>query len=109
MNHLVLLSAARQLELLRAGEASVAELAEAHLRQIERLNPELNVFADFDADRVRSQARAMDEAADPRGPLHGLPVTVKSSISTAGYRCEIGTLLNRGDVAHEDAEVVARL
>lgn len=109
MNHLVLLPAARQLELLRAGEASVAELAEAHLRQIERLNPELNVFADFDADRVRSQARAMDEAADPRGPLHGLPVTVKSSISTAGYRCEIGTLLNRGDVAHEDAEVVARL
>lgn len=109
MNDLVLLPAARQLKLLRAGEVSVAELAEAHLRQIERLNPQLNVFADFNAERVRSQARAMDETAGSRGPMHGLPVTVKSSISTAGYRCEIGTLLNKGDVAREDAEVVARL
>ncbi len=44
-----------------------------------------------------------------RGPLHGLPVTVKSSIATAGYRCEIGSLLRKGDVPREDAVVVARL
>ena len=54
MNDLVLQSATRQLELLRTGKLSVAELAEAHIRQIERLNPQLNVFADFDAERVRS-------------------------------------------------------
>jgi Asp-tRNA(Asn)/Glu-tRNA(Gln) amidotransferase A subunit family amidase len=35
--------AVRQLELLRSGEISVAELAEAHIQQIERLNPQLNV------------------------------------------------------------------
>ena len=39
------------------GEISVAELAEAHIAQIERLNPQLNAFADFDAERVRAQAR----------------------------------------------------
>jgi amidase len=38
-----------------------------------------------------------------------LPVTVKSSIAAAGYRCEIGSLLNKGDVPREDAEVVRRL
>ncbi|HWG21559.1 MAG TPA: amidase [Terracidiphilus sp.] len=109
MSDVVLLPATRQLEMLGAGEISVRELAEAHIGQIARLNPELNVFADFDAERVRTQASAMDAASDPRGPLHGLPVTVKSSIATAGYRCEIGSLLNQGDVAGEDAVVVERL
>jgi len=109
MKDIVLASAVRQLELLRSGEISVIELAEAHIRQIERLNPQLNVFADFDADRVCAQARLLNEQAAPRGPLHGLPVTVKSSIAAAGYRCEIGSLLHKGDVPREDAVVVARL
>ena len=43
-------------------QISVVELAEAHIRQIERLNPQLNAFADFDADRVRAQARKLDAA-----------------------------------------------
>jgi Asp-tRNA(Asn)/Glu-tRNA(Gln) amidotransferase A subunit family amidase len=106
---LVLLPAVRQLELLRAREISVIELADAHIGQIERLNPKLNVFADFDAERVRRQARSMDESREVHGPLHGLPVTVKSSIAKAGYRCEIGSLLHKGDVPREDAVVVARL
>ncbi len=59
---------------------------------------------DFDAERVRAQARQQQ-----RGPLAGLPVTVKSSISVKGYKCEIGSVLNRGFVPDEDAEVVARL
>ncbi|HEY2675466.1 MAG TPA: amidase, partial [Steroidobacteraceae bacterium] len=106
---LVLLPAVRQLELLHRGEVSVLELAEAHLGQIERLNPKINAFADFDAERVRVQARRMDDSQAPRGPLHGLPVTVKSSIATAGYRCEIGSCLHRGEIPAEDAVVVKRL
>ena len=109
MTDLVLTSAERQLQLLRSREISVLELAETHIRQIERLNPKLNVLVDFDAERVRAQARQMDAVNDGRGPLHGLPVTVKSSIATAGYRCEIGSLLHKGDVPREDAHVVARL
>ncbi|MGA2888147.1 MAG: amidase [Terracidiphilus sp.] len=109
MKDVVLAPAVRQLELLRSGEISVVELAEAHIEQIERLNPQLNVFADYDADRVRAQARRLDEQPVPHGPLHGLPVTVKSSIATAGYLCEIGSLLHQGDVPREDAVVVARL
>ena len=85
------------------------ELAEAHIQQIERLNPALNAFADFDAERVRAQARLLDAKQGAPGVLHGLPVTVKSSISTAGYLCEIGSLLHKGDIAAEDAVVVGRL
>jgi amidase len=109
MSGITIESATRQLELLRSGEISVSELAEAHIDQIARLNPQLNVFADFDTERVRAQARRLDEQSTPRGPLHGLPVTVKSSIATAGYRCEIGSLLLKGEVPTEDAVVVARL
>ncbi len=110
MSELVLEPAVRQLEMLRAREISVLELAEAHITQIERLNPQLNAFADFDAERVREQARAMDIVpANARGPLHGLPVTVKSSIATMGHRCEIGSLNHKGEIPREDAVVVARL
>ncbi|HEY3704384.1 MAG TPA: amidase [Terracidiphilus sp.] len=109
MSELVLAPAVRQLAMLRARAVSVRELAEEHIAQIERLEPQIHAFADFDGERVRVQARAMDAAGEPRGPLHGLPVTVKSSIATAGYRCEIGSLLNKGDVPREDAEVVRRL
>jgi amidase len=109
MKDIVLESAVRQLELLRLGEITVLDLAEAHIRQIERLNPELNALVNFDADRVRAQARRLDRKQDQRGPLHGLPVTVKSSIATAGYLCEIGSLLNKGEMPREDAVVVGRL
>jgi len=109
MNELVLAPAARQLELVRTGEISVTELADAHIQQIERLNPELNAFADFDAERVRAQARRLDAVREPRGALHGLPVTIKSSIATAGCRCEIGSLLHKGEIPREDAVVVSRL
>jgi len=109
MSGIVLESATRQLELLRARKMSVTELAEEHIRQIERLNPALNALVDFDAARVREQAKRLDAEPQPHGLLHGLPVTIKSSIATAGYRCEIGSVLHEGEIPTEDAEIVARL
>jgi amidase len=109
MNELVLAPAARQLELVRTGQVSVTTLAEAHIRQIERLNPQINAFADFDAERVRVQAQQLDALREPRGALYGLPVTIKSSIATAGYRCEIGSLLHKDEIPRENAVVVSRL
>lgn len=106
---IVLAPAVRQLQLLCSRQLSVAELAEAHIAQIARLNPHLNAFADFDAERVRAEAGSMDASRNPRGPLFGLPVTVKSSIAVAGFRCEIGSLLHKGEVPCADAIVVARL
>jgi amidase len=111
MNNVVLESAVRQLELLGAGEISVTELAEAHIRQIEWLNPALNAFADFDAERVRERARKHDAWVGTRTkrPLFGLPVTVKSSIATRGLKCEIGSLLHKDEIPSDDAVVVARM
>ena len=71
----------------------------------------MNVFADFDAERVRERARKHDawRGTRARRPLFGLPVTVKSSIATRGFKCEIGSLLHEGEIPREDAVVVARL
>ena len=99
-----LLPAVEQLKLMERGKISSAELAEEHIREIERLNPLLNALIEFDAERVRAEARECRS-----GPLAGLPITVKSSIEVKGYRCEIGSVLNRGHIAHQDAESVARL
>jgi amidase len=99
-----LLPAVEQLRLLRQRKLSALELAEEHIRRIEQINPVLNAFADFDVNRVRAQA------SNPLGgPLSGLPITIKSSIETAGHRCEIGSRLRRGTIAQDDAEAVRRL
>jgi Asp-tRNA(Asn)/Glu-tRNA(Gln) amidotransferase A subunit family amidase len=100
----VLLPAVEQLALLRQRKISPMELAEEHIRQIERLNPLLNALVDFNADRVREQANC-----PAQGILAGLPVTVKSSIAVAGHKCEIGSVLHRGNLPHKDAEIVRRI
>ncbi len=108
--NVVLASAVRQLELLRTGAISVLELAEAHIAQVERLNPHLNALVDFDAEKVRERARKHDawRGHHERRPLFGLPVTIKSSIATRGLKCEIGSLLHKGEIPAHDAVAVAR-
>lgn len=94
------------LKLLRERKASALEVVEEHIRVIERLNPKLNALVDFDADRARAQAQAVSSHS---GALAGLPVTVKSSISVAGYKCELGSEFFRGNSPKEDAVAVRRL
>jgi Asp-tRNA(Asn)/Glu-tRNA(Gln) amidotransferase A subunit family amidase len=102
--NITLLPAIEQLALLEQRKISPLELTDEYIDQIERINPLLNAIIEFDAERVRSQAR---EARS--GALAGLPLTVKSSIAVQGHRCEIGSVLNRGNISARDAEVVARL
>ena len=102
-------SAVELLALLRESKISPLELADEYIEQIERLNPSLNALVDFDAERVRQQAREAEQQKGRHGPLFGLPMTVKASISVAGHRCEIGSLTNQGDVPAKDATIVARL
>lgn len=102
-------------EIIRAiagGEMSAADVVAAHLEQIERLQPRLNAFVDVRGEAALVEARAQDEAAargEARGPLGGLPVSVKSAIEVTGLRCEIGSPARKDIVATGDAMVVARL
>ena len=109
MSDLLTQPAVDLLALLAAKKLSALELTELHIQRIEQLNPRLHALVDFDPDRIREQAIALDRSTAPRGPLHGLPLTIKSSISVAGHLCETGSLLNKGRRPNSDAETTKRL
>jgi Asp-tRNA(Asn)/Glu-tRNA(Gln) amidotransferase A subunit family amidase len=97
---------------IASGDVPAADVVRAHLEQIERLEPLLNAFVDVRGEAALAEARAQDDAAargTPRGPLGGLPVTVKSAIEVTGLRCETGSPSRKDIVATSDAVVVARL
>ena len=106
------LSAGAMAEAIRRREISALEIADAHLQRIEKLNPQLNAFVHLDPDATRRDARAADWAVKQHaglGPLNGVPISIKSSIDVAGFRCEAGTKLRAGYVASHDAPLVSRL
>jgi Asp-tRNA(Asn)/Glu-tRNA(Gln) amidotransferase A subunit family amidase len=101
--------------LVRSRKLSPVELIGLHLTRIEQLNPKLNAFVHIDTRRAMDAARAAEvslaskAAPDTFGPLFGVPLSVKSSMDVAGWRCECGSALRRNYVATEDAPLVARL
>ena len=112
MNDPTLLSAVEMARQIREKKISPVDLAEAHLDKIQRLNPKLNAFVHLDPDRVRSEARAAESFLaneTPLGPLHGVPISIKSSLDVASMKCESGTRLRAGYIAKSDAPLVARL
>jgi Asp-tRNA(Asn)/Glu-tRNA(Gln) amidotransferase A subunit family amidase len=109
---LTFLPAVTLAQLIHEKKVSAVEVAEAHLEKIERLNPRLNAFVDVDPERVRREARDADGAVTSGkalGPLHGAPISIKSSIEVAGMKCEAGTRLRAGLVSTQDAPLVTRL
>lgn len=112
MNDVTFLPAHAMAELIRQKTISPVELLEAHLAQIQKLNSKLNAFIQIDWEGARRSAREAESAVMQGGflgSLHGVPVSIKSSISVAGLRCEAGTRLRQGLVANRDATLVTRL
>jgi amidase len=112
MNDLVFLSAVFMAEQIRKKKISPVEIVDAHLAQIEKLSPKLNAFVQVDAKRAQQAAQDAEVAVmheETLGPLHGVPVSVKSSVAVEGMLCESGTRLRAGFVPAQDAPLVARL
>jgi len=99
-------------EQIRKKKISPVELVDAHLAQIAKLNPILNAYVQLDADLACSAALQAERAAaasSELAPLHGVPISIKSSFNVNGLRCEAGTCLRAGFVARQDAVLVTRL
>ncbi len=97
---------------IRAKELSATEVMEAHLRQIERINPTVNAIVTFLPEQALEQARAADDAfakGKEVGPLHGLPVAHKDLTLTKGIRTTLGSLVFKDFIPQEDALIVERL
>jgi amidase len=99
-------------ESVRTKKLSPVEIVDAHLDRIEAVQPKLNAFVHLDAEGARAQARRSEDAVRQGrelGPLHGVPVTLKSCIDVAGWPCPTGSLLRKDYVAQSDATLAARL
>jgi len=104
-------SATELAALIRSRAASSVEVVEAHLRRIEQVNPSLNAIVTLTVDAIE-QARTADAElmrGGKAGPLHGVPLTIKDTIETAGLRTTSGSRLLAESVPERDATAVARL
>ncbi len=97
---------------LRTGDVSSERLTRACLAQIERLNPSLNAFITVTAEAALDEARTADReiaAGTYRGPLHGIPVSLKDLIDQQGVPTTAASHVRDGHVAAADAPLVTRL
>jgi len=97
---------------IRKREISSREAVDYFLARVEALNKPINCVVTIDAERARAEADAADAAlarGEIRGPLHGVPMTIKDSFQTAGMRTTSGAPELSNFIPKEDAWPVARL
>ncbi len=105
-------------QLVRKRKVSPVELTKLMLARIERLNPKLNAYITVCVEEALEQARKAEaelfaargrKGRHDHGPLHGIPVSLKDNIYTAGIRTTAGSKILRDFVPQRDARVVTRL
>ena len=100
-------SATKLAAAVRAKRIGALELFELYAARIARHNKALNAIIHMDLDAGRKAARAADRAKGKKGPLHGVPMTVKESFDVAGWPSTWGMPEYKGNVAKRDALAVA--
>jgi amidase len=111
-HELCFLTAVELAQRIRTRDLSCVEVMEAHLRQIERVNPQVNAIVTLAPEQALAQARAADAAlrrSDAVGPLHGLPVAHKDLVQTKGMRTTSGSPIYADFVPDVDDLIVTRI
>ncbi len=106
------LTATEMVRRLRRKDLSAREVLDAHLQQIERVNPQVNAIVTLVADQARNSAKRADEAAargEFLGPLHGLPVAHKDLDETKGIRTTYGSPIFRDHVPDFNTLMIDRI
>ncbi len=97
---------------IRDGQVSPVALTELHLERIERLNPLLSAFLTPTPESALEEAAAAEKeirSGNYRGPLHGIPVSIKDNLATRGVRTTAGAKALSDNTPDFDATVVTRL
>ena len=95
MNSMTSATASGLARAIRSKQLSAVEVVDAHLQRIAEVNPRLNAVVALAAERARAEAADADRAlarGEIKGPLHGVPVTIKDNLDTAGIVSTGGTL-----------------
>jgi aspartyl-tRNA(Asn)/glutamyl-tRNA(Gln) amidotransferase subunit A len=105
-------------KLFRKRRLSPVELTKLMLARIEHLNPKLNAYITVTTEIALAQAKkAESELFAPhgrkgnrdRGPLHGIPISLKDNIYTEGIRTTAGSKILKDFIPQHDAQVVVQL
>ena len=98
--------------LIRRKEVSCEEIVRQAVARTQALEPKLNSYITFQPEPALAQARAADDRlrrGEDLGPQHGIPVSIKDHIATAGVPTSAGARALLGNVPTKDASVVRRL
>jgi aspartyl-tRNA(Asn)/glutamyl-tRNA(Gln) amidotransferase subunit A len=105
-------------KLFRKRKLSPVELTRLVLVRIERLNPTLNAYITVTPELALAQAKKAEselfasggrKGRRDRGPLHGIPISLKDNIYTKDIRTTAGSKILRDFIPKEDATVVGQL
>src|SRR5262245_28443022 len=106
------LTATEMARRLRTKDLSAREVVAAHLRQIERVNPQVNALVTLVTEQALAAAAAADDRlarGEPAGTLHGLPVAHKDLQDTKGIRTTYGSPIYRDHLPDADSLLVERI
>ena len=112
MSELVWMTAVELEALIKRGEVSATEVVQAHLDQIDAVNPKLNAIVTYLPEMALELAKHGDERqarGEELGLLHGLPIAHKDLFETAGIRTTSGSTIYEDYVPESDDLIIARL
>lgn len=111
MSEMLLEPAIAQANAVAQGEVSAVELLQMSFGRVDALNPALNAVIWQDRAAAMAQAKACDQEraeGQLRGPLHGVPITVKESFDLAGSPTTWGIPEWANNIRPEDSDAVKR-
>ena len=109
MSKVVFTSASKQASLIREGSLKVTDLLELHFEQIDKLNSKINAIIWQDREAANNLAKLLESEIsnnEVRGPLHGVPVTIKESFDLAGAPSTWGNPALKDNLAISDSDAV---
>jgi amidase len=113
MNEIVTLDAVALANTIKSRQVSCVEVMEAHLDQIDRMNPRVNAIVSLQPrDVLLAQAQTLDgqlARGEYLGWMHGLPHAIKDLEPTAGIRTTLGSPLFRDFIPKTDSIMVERI
>lgn len=111
MSDLVFTPAYQLAQMIRDREVSAVEVFDAYINQVVKYNNRLNAICTLD-ERARDRAKLADQAlarGENWGVLHGVPITIKDCLETAGILTTAGYKRLKDYVPQHDATAVGRL
>ena len=112
MGNFIYKSAIELADLISSGQATSSEIVKEHLEQIKKFNPTLNAVIILLEEEALKEAEQCDEEAREgiyRGPLHGVPMTIKEQFWLKGTKTTVNFKMFKDWTAPEDAVIVDRL